>query len=92
MGGVDSNVALAFFLTLLAGLATGIGSTIAFIARRTNSKFLAVSLGFSAGVMIYVSLVELVPQVCTSLSSELGQRSGHWAAIDAFFGGILLLL
>ena len=48
-------VLFAFGLTLLAGLATGIGSAIAFFAKRTNTRFLAVSLGFSAGVMIYVA-------------------------------------
>ena len=56
---MDHRVFLAFFLTLLAGLSTGIGSGIAFLCRSTNRKFLSVSLGFSAGVMIYVSLVEI---------------------------------
>ena len=49
------NVWLAFGLTTLAGLSTGIGSALAFFAKKSN-KFLSVSLGFSAGVMIYVSI------------------------------------
>ena len=53
-----NNILLAFVLTLLAGLSTGIGSLIAFLAKQTNKKFLSVSLGFSAGVMIYVSMIE----------------------------------
>lgn len=49
---MDHAVLHAFFLTLLAGLSTGIGSCIAFLTHHTNKKFLSVSLGFSAGVMI----------------------------------------
>ena len=49
----------AFLLTLLAGLSTGIGSLIALLAKRTNRRFLSVSLGFSAGVMVYVSMIEI---------------------------------
>ena len=44
-------------LTLGAGLATGIGSTIALFAHRTNKRLLSFSLGLSGGVMIYVSFV-----------------------------------
>lgn len=54
-----NTILFAFALTLFAGLATGVGSTIAFFAKRTNTKFLTVSLGFSAGVMIYVAFVEI---------------------------------
>ena len=52
------DIFLAFGLTLFAGLATGVGSLMAFMSKKFNPKFLAGSLGFSAGVMIYVSLVE----------------------------------
>ena len=55
-----NDTLLAFTLTLIAGLSTGIGSCIAFLAKHTNKKFLSVSLGFSAGVMIYVSMIEIV--------------------------------
>ena len=50
----------AFLLTLFAGLSTGIGSALAFFTKKTNTRFLSVSLGFSAGVMIYVSFVEIL--------------------------------
>ena len=53
------NIMYAFLLTLIAGLSTTIGSLIAFFAKKTNKKFLSVSLGFSAGVMVYVSLIEI---------------------------------
>ena len=59
-------------LTLAAGLCTGIGSCIAFMQKRTNRKFLSVSLGFSAGVMIYVSMVEIFPAARGMLAAPLG--------------------
>ena len=59
----SSTVLFAFGLTLFAGLATGIGSALAFFAKRTNTRFLSGALGFSAGVMIYVSLIELTESV-----------------------------
>ena len=56
---MEAPVLYAFLLTLGAGLATGIGSAIAFFANHTNRKFLSFSLGVSAGVMIYVSFAEI---------------------------------
>jgi ZIP family zinc transporter len=84
-------ILFAFGLTLFAGLSTGIGSGIAFFAKQTNTKFLSVSLGFSAGVMIYVSFVEILVKARTSLAIEMGERGGYWAAAGAFFGGILVI-
>ncbi len=54
-----NNLWIAIGLTVFAGLATGIGSIIAFTAKRTNYRFLSVATGFSAGVMLYVSFVEI---------------------------------
>jgi ZIP family zinc transporter len=88
---MSGNVAFAFFLTILAGLSTGVGSAIAFIARRTNKKLLCLSLGFSAGVMIYVSMIELMTGSMESLSAELGEVAGNWAAILSFFGGMVVV-
>jgi ZIP family zinc transporter len=50
-----NEVWIAFGLTVFAGMATGIGSAIAFTAKRTDYRFLSISTGFSAGVMLYVS-------------------------------------
>jgi zinc transporter, ZIP family len=86
-----SPIVLAFSLTLLAGLATGIGSAIAFFARRTNTRFLAVSLGFSAGVMIYVAFVEILHKAQASLSAAHGPRAGALYAVLAFFAGIAFI-
>lgn len=82
---------LAFGLTLFAGLATGIGSIIAFAAKRTNYRFLSVSTGFSAGVMLYVSFVEILFKGNTALTLAYGERAGAWLNTAAFFAGILLI-
>ena len=83
------DVLLAFGLTLIAGLSTGVGSLIALLARRTDRRSLSVSLGFSAGVMVYVSMVELLDTARESLTVELGARggSGLCAADRAFAVG-----
>lgn len=86
-----SNVAVAFGLTLLAGLATGIGSAIAFFAKRTNFRFLSISTGFSAGVMLYVSFVEIFFKGSKALVEVYGNRMGQWINVGSFFGGILLI-
>jgi len=86
-----TNVAVAFGLTLFAGLCTGIGSAMALLCKRTNTRFLAASLGFSAGVMIYVSFVEILGKARESLVAVWGQKTGNWLLLAAFFAGILLV-
>lgn len=86
-----STVLMAFGLTLFAGLATGIGSAMAFFAKRTNTKFLSLSLGFSAGVMIYVSFVEIFFKAKDSLTGYYGEVGGTWTTVLSFFGGMLLI-
>ncbi|WPL18479.1 Zinc transporter ZupT [Thiorhodovibrio winogradskyi] len=84
-----SSIWPALLLTLLAGLATAIGSAIAFFAPRADTRFLGISLGFSAGVMIYVSFVELLPSGVDAL--EEISRSAHTTAVVALFVGMLLV-
>jgi len=82
---------LAFAVTTGAGLATGIGAAIGLFAKRTNHLFLALALGFSAGVMIYVSFVEIVPKAIEFLSED--RDSGFalaWMSV-AFLGGLLFM-
>lgn len=86
-----SNIWIALGLTVFAGLATGIGSAIAFFASRTNYRFLSVSTGFSAGVMIYVSFVEIFLKGTDRLVEAYGNYWGHWVNVASFFGGIVLI-
>lgn len=88
---MPENVLFAFGLTLFAGLCTGVGSAIAFFAKQTNTRFLSISLGFSAGVMIYVSLVEILAKARIALENACGARPGAWLTVAAFFFGILLI-
>lgn len=86
-----NGVLLAFGLTTFAGLATGIGSIIAFTASRTNYRFLSVATGFSAGVMLYVSFVEIFLKGTDALVEAYGSPLGHWVNAGSFFGGMLLI-
>lgn len=86
-----NNVLFAFGLTLFAGLCTGIGSALTFFTKKTNTKFLSISLGFSAGVMIYVSMIEIFFKAKDALVAELGLKSGSWATVGAFFGGMFII-
>lgn len=86
-----NNIILAFFLTLVAGLSTGIGSLIALLSKKTNTKFLSTILGFSAGVMIYVSMVEIFQKANNILSAEHGLKFGSLLTILGFFAGMLLI-
>lgn len=79
-----NNVIFAFGLTLLAGLSTGIGSALAFYTKQTNKKFLSAALGFSAGVMIYVSMIEIFVKARESLESFYGATKGYWITTIAF--------
>lgn len=85
------DILFAFGMTLFAGLSTGIGGLLTLFWKRTNTKFLSVILGFSAGVMIYVSFVELFVQAQKSLTAVYGSNTGSWITAAAFFGGILLI-
>lgn len=88
---MQGSVGFAFLLTLLAGLSTGVGSAIAFFGRRTSKTFLSVALGFSAGVMIYVSFVEILRKAQDRLVVDYGAVNGSWIAVLAFLAGILLM-
>lgn len=85
------QVWIAFGLTLFAGMATAIGSVIAFTARRTNYRFLSVSTGFAAGVMLYVSFVEIFHKGLGALQEVYGEPWGHWINAASFFGGMFLI-
>lgn len=87
----NGDVIFALSLTVLAGLATGIGGIAAFFTERTNTRFLAGSLGFSAGVMIYISFVELLPYGDALLREGYGETTGPWVTASAFLGGMIVI-
>ncbi|MBN1658195.1 MAG: zinc transporter ZupT, partial [Anaerolineae bacterium] len=85
------QVWIAFGLTVFAGMATGIGSLLAFAAKRTNYRFLAISTGFSAGVMLYISFVEIFFKGAESLVVRYGDNVGNWVNVASFFGGMAVI-
>lgn len=87
----QGNVWIALGMTMFAGLSTGVGSALAFFARQTNTRLMSVALGFSAGVMIYVSFVEIFPEADVSLSAFVGTSGGCWITAGAFFAGMGLI-
>jgi ZIP family zinc transporter len=87
----SENILFALGLTLFAGLSTGVGSALAFFSKEFKPKFLSGALGFSAGVMIYVSFVEIFVKAKDSLTAPYGERAGYWITVAAFFGGIAVI-
>ncbi|MEN8244076.1 MAG: zinc transporter ZupT [Thermodesulfobacteriota bacterium] len=88
---MEGNVLFALGLTLFAGLSTGIGSLIGFLSKKFNPKFLTIALGFSAGVMIYVSMIEIFVKARDSLSISFGAKMGYVWTVAAFFTGIAVI-
>ncbi len=86
-----SQLLFAFGITLFAGLSTGVGSLLAFYTKQTNKKFLSATLGFSAGVMIYVSFVEIFPKANESLQGIYGDTLGYLITTLSFFAGIAII-
>jgi ZIP family zinc transporter len=85
------NFLLAMGLTLFAGLSTGVGGLLAFLYKKTNTKILSISLGFSAGVMIYVSFVEIFAEARKLLVTSLDEKLGTLITVLSFFGGMFLI-
>ncbi len=89
----EGNVGLAFGLTIAAGLCTTVGAAIVFCARLANAKFLAGSLGFSAGVMLYVSFAEIFlrKSVGEFEAASYSEVEAYRYSTLAFFGGFLVI-
>ena len=78
----------AFLVTLGAGLATAVGAAVGLFARHTNRQFLALALGFSAGVMIYVSFVEILPKAGDYIAQGVSDMTGAVTTAGAFLAGL----
>jgi len=86
-----SQYIFPFALTLFAGLSTGIGSALAFHKKAASARFLSFALGFSAGVMLYVSFIEIFPKSFASLTEIYGETQAYLLTTVAFFVGVFLI-
>lgn len=84
---MNINFMMALLLSFLAGTATAVGGALAFVIKKENLAVLAVGLGFSAGVMLYVSFMEILPHAQQALTDLYGTAKGPWLAVGFFFGG-----
>jgi ZIP family zinc transporter len=85
------TILFALGLTIFAGLSTGFGSLMSFFSKKFSPKLLAGSLGLSAGVMIYVSLVEIFFKAKDALSVQFGDKTGYTFTVISFFAGIAVI-
>ena len=87
-----TNVYIGFALATFAGLSTGIGSLLGLYSKFENKRLLSLALGFSAGVMIYVSFMELLLLSFDSLGGLYGDTYGKLIGVTAFIAGLLIML
>ena len=85
------TILTALVLTLIAGLSTGIGGLLSMFQKRSSSHFLCASLGFSAGVMVYLSFMEILPEALHYLEQYFPDNRAGLYTVLAFFGGILVI-
>ena len=86
-----NNTALAFLMCFLAGVSTVIGSIISLFAKRTSKGFLSFALSFSAGVMIYASLTEIMNKSVNSFNESFTQKQSFLYSCLCFLSGILII-
>jgi len=72
----------ALLLALGAGLSTMIGSLLGLVMRNPGPRFISFTVGFSAGIMIFISFGELLPGAVTT------EGVGFLKAHAAFFSGM----
>lgn len=88
---MPDNFGIAFLLTLLAGLTTAVGGAIAFVVKRDNLKALSIGLGFSAGVMIFISFADIIPEAKELLSVNYPNMC-EWMVYFGFIFGIVVAI
>ena len=80
---MDGSIGFALMLSALAGLSTTLGSLLGIFVRKPGPRLMALTLGFSAGVMVLVSFVELLQGGIEAI--------GFAPAHLAFFGGMVVM-
>ncbi len=83
---MEHNYAIAFIITVLAGLATVGGGFLTFFVKRTNLSALSIGLGFSAGVMLFIALYVILHESQEFLTEAFNQKA-QLVAFTSFFVG-----
>ncbi len=86
---MDKNYILALLMSTIAGLSTVIGGFVTFFIKQNSLKFLSFGLGLSAGVMLFISLVDLYPESVESVKAQMGSNY-VWLSVLLFGTGILI--
>ena len=88
---MNDNAINALLLTLIAGGATSIGAMLTFFVKQHNFRVLALGMSFSAGVMIYLSFMDILPMAIENMSaSNEASKLGHILAVVTFFIGVFI--
>jgi ZIP family zinc transporter len=85
------NLLIAFGLTFVAGLSTGIGGLLTYFSKQTNRSFLSFSLGLAAGVLLFVSFVEIFPESLRLFESAAVPSKAFTFTLLSFFAGIIIM-
>ena len=88
---MEHNILIAFLITGIAGLTTLVGTVLLFFTKKTNTKFLSASLGLSAGAMIFISFVDIMPKAQEQLLTTYSEKTALLYTVLAFFAGMLIL-
>ncbi|MBR6389225.1 MAG: zinc transporter ZupT [Opitutales bacterium] len=87
---MPQNAAIALVLASLAGAATMIGGVFTFFLKKNSFKALSYGLSFSAGVMLFLSFMEIMPEAQKDLAKSVSANSARIIATAGFFVGIIL--
>ena len=87
-----NGILTALLLTLIAGAATGIGGALVLFKKKLSRNTLAAALGLSAGVMIFISLAELLPEAQAEIVAIGSVKYGEALTLLAFFGGMGIIM
>lgn len=88
---LPQNFGIAMLMTLFAGLTTAIGGAIAFMVKKDNLRALSVGLGFSAGVMIFLSFNDIIPEAGELLAVNY-PNAYEWMVLFGFVAGIVVAI
>ena len=67
---MEQSYLIPFLITLFAGLSTALGGLVVFFGNTEKLNWLSFTMSFAAGVMLYISFVEILPESFIEFSSN----------------------